>query len=226
MMLNAGDVAKTEEKYLVPKNPDQNWTRYWSYLDGDGDLTWGPDASLTQKGYVQAVDAHSVWATEMSAYLKLPTTVYCNPLTRCLVTSTITFAGFHRFFMNKWGSSPTIPVIKVVVENCREKCDQETAMKRRSRTYITQMFPNFIIEDGFTEDDQLWHPGKDTDNNVSGRANDVLDRIFNADNSGDFISITTDEAFINSFLITINERTCTMPLGGVLPIVVHAYIDS
>lgn len=35
-------------------------------------------------------------------------------------------------------------------------------MKRRSRTYITQMFPNFIIEDGFTEDDQLWHPGKDT----------------------------------------------------------------
>jgi len=167
------NVAMQMDKYKLDENNyDHDWHTFWCYLDGDGDFTWGPDASLVEDGYLEAVNVNSVWATELGAGLVPPTTSWCSPLTRCLVMNTITFGGFTKL------------VKTVVVEDCREKCGKETPEKRRSQTYIKEMFPNFSIEDGFSEDDEVW--GNPEGDDVSKRAKNVLNRIFNDDNSGDY----------------------------------------
>ena len=50
------------------------------------------DPELTQNGYLDASNVHSVWVQEQSdANIGLPQISYCSPLTRCLATNTITF---------------------------------------------------------------------------------------------------------------------------------------
>lgn len=59
-----------------------------------------------------------------------------------------------------------------------------TCDKRSTRTYIANTFPDFVIEDGFSEEDLLW-PGNvengETAHDVAVRAKKVLDKIYNED---------------------------------------------
>lgn len=53
---------------------------------------------------------------------------------------------------------------------------------RRSRIYIKKTFPEFDIEEGFSENDELHDPNvRETKSHVAERARAVLDRIFNND---------------------------------------------
>jgi broad specificity phosphatase PhoE len=209
-----------------------DWKTTWSVLNGDGNLTWGPDPELVQDGYTEADSVHSIWTTELGAGLRMPRTNYCSPLTRCLVTNTITFSGFpnHAPPENSGIGPPhgmPVPLVTVVVENCREKCGKETPEKRRSKTNIQEMFPHFAIEDGFTELDELWHADKsETDKDVRKRVRNVLDGIFDNKSSGDFISITTHAGFIKAFLEVIKRDSFSMHPGAVLPVIVCRYTDD
>lgn len=53
-------------------------------------------------------------------------------------------------------------------------CDQ-----RRTRSYIQSTFPEFDIEDGFTEEDLLYNPNvRESYDHVAERAHKVLDYVF------------------------------------------------
>jgi hypothetical protein len=68
-----------------------------------------------------------------------------------------------------------------LVQNCREHYGEHTCDKRRSRSIIHSEFPQFEIEDGFTEEDELWTPERESEEHIITRANAILDRVFDAD---------------------------------------------
>lgn len=59
---------------------------YWSKLNGDEDITWGPDPELTAVGVAQAAAARQLWEAELKYGLRLPTKHYASPMRRALQT--------------------------------------------------------------------------------------------------------------------------------------------
>ena len=66
-------------------------------------------------------------------------------------------------------------------QNCREEYGEHTCDRRSSRTFIRSKYPQFEIEEGFAEEDELWTPIRESTAHVAIRAREILDRIFNAD---------------------------------------------
>jgi len=184
-----------------------------SRQNGDGILTWGPDAALTQTGFLQCQHVRSVWIQELAAGIGLPQISYSSPLTRCMVVNTITFSEL--------GKGIPTPAKTTVVEDCREQCTQETPEKRQTMKYITEVFPAFSIEAGFTEDDEIWKADvSETSDELRGRARNVLDKIFSPDNANvTFVSITAHQGFVNAFVQVIGRLGYDLATGGVLPVV-------
>lgn len=111
-----------------------------------------------------------------------------------------------------------------------------TCDKRKPRTYIASSFPHFVIEEGFTELDELWSPTvRESTTQVAERARKVLDDIFQKDidaqcktNSVIFqqntlfkfffvcavVSITAHEGFMHGFLAAIGRQEIRVPTGG------------
>ncbi|EEB89202.1 hypothetical protein MPER_12724, partial [Moniliophthora perniciosa FA553] len=112
----------------------QAWDDYWSKLNGDGELVWGPDAELTPLGEDQARAVNKAWKTEVAFNIPLPRRRYCSPMTRALSTYILTFEDIPLEYR------------PLVLENCREVYGVHTCDKRRSRTYISTTFPQFDIE--------------------------------------------------------------------------------
>lgn len=187
------------------------WDDYWSKLNGDGELIWGPDPELTPVGEGQADEAHVAWKTELQCGLPFPEKLYCSPLSRAIRTNQRSFKD-----LNPDGRRTTI------VENIREEFGIHTCDKRRTRTYIHETFPEYLIEDGFTEEDALWKPDvRESWDDVDVRAKAVLDMIFENDKE-QYISITAHSGFINACLRVTDHPLWALPTGGVIPIVVKA----
>lgn len=50
---------------------------------------------------------------------------------------------------------------------------------RRPRSYLSQAFSQFEIEEGFTEQDELWQPDhRETEDELTVRLREALDEIF------------------------------------------------
>ncbi|KAF8317112.1 phosphoglycerate mutase-like protein [Clavulina sp. PMI_390] len=203
------------------------WDDYWAMLNGDGEIVWGPDPKLTPLGEDQARLAHDVWEAELSLSVPvpLPSTLYSSPFTRALSTAQITFTSIPTLLTH----SQLPPIL--VVENIREVNGEHTCDKRDTRSYIEETFvdrknqpeggPVFNIEDGFTEDDELWTPEREPDPHVLVRAIDVLDRIFEYDTSR-YTSITSHSGWITQLLVATKHRRYNLPTGGVIPLVIKA----
>jgi len=190
-----------------------NLHRHWSKLNGDGETTWGPDPLLTSLGIEQARVLQDMWKTESSYGLASPQKLYCSPLTRALQTCDIMLDGVFQS-----GHAPV-----TVVENCREENGVHTCDKRKTRTYIATSYPHFIIEDGFTELDELWSPTvRESAAQVAERARKVLDVVFQNDIDALFISITAHTGFINGFLRAVGRPYFEIPTGGFIPVVVKS----
>ncbi|PBK69371.1 phosphoglycerate mutase-like protein [Armillaria solidipes] len=186
----------------------QAWDDYWSKLDGDGELTWGPDPLLTPLGESQANDARSRWETELHHGIPLPEKAFSSPLQRAMRTYLLTFDGIAV------ASKP------MVLENCREEYGIHTCDKRHPLSWIQLNYPQLLVEDGFSEQDVLWKPDvRETKAEVKTRAKQVLDRIFTL-NSSAYISITAHGGIINGLLACIGRDTYSLPTGGVLPVVI------
>jgi hypothetical protein len=75
------------------------------------------------------------------------------------------------------------------VENVRETNGEHTCDKRNTLSYITRTYvegsiaPKFAVEEGLTEEDELWTKEREPDEHVRARVVDVLDRIFEHDSS-------------------------------------------
>jgi len=178
--------------------------------DDVGDLKRDP--SLTQLGCLDAMNAHAAWEEEKIAQIGLPNISYCSPLSRALLTNTLTFgAGVYH------DSSLQPDLETIIVENCREQCSRGGGEHRRSKLFIGDIFPKFIFEDGFEDDDHLW-PTEETRKEVRGRVRQVLAKIFSTE--GIFVSITAHYGFIQSFLRVVERGPYSSPTGVVLPLVV------
>jgi broad specificity phosphatase PhoE len=193
------------------------WDRYWSLLNGDGELVWGPDPDLTSIGIEQAQAIRENWVLEATFGIPPPHIRLCSPLTRALQTASITFDG-------TFDKLPTPVLIK---ENCRERNGAHTCDKRNTVSSITSRFPSFEIDASMTEDDRLWSATvRETPAEVAVRANLILKDIFETcDTSDTFISITAHSGFINGFLIAIGRTPVILPTGGMLAVVVKAEFD-
>jgi len=189
------------------------WDQYWSKLNGDGELIWGPDPDLTDIGVRQAEEAHAAWNAETSLEIgiPLPEKLYCSPMTRAMRTHVITFEGIIADVHTK----------TIILENCREEYGEHTCDKRKSRTFIHSEFPQFNIEESFTEEDELWTTERESQEHVAMRAKVVLDAIFGADVE-QFISIVAHGGIINAILRVVGRPNYALPTGGVLPIVIKA----
>ncbi|CAK5284545.1 unnamed protein product [Mycena citricolor] len=195
-----------EEKYGTVA-----WDEYWAKQNGDDELTWGPDPDLTPLGEEQAVEANKVWKQELeNGRMTLPGVLYSSPMTRAIHTNQITFSGID-----------TKRVL--ILENCREEYGEHTCDKRHPRSFIADKFREFDIEDGFTEEDELYQQdARETFEHAVGRAKAVLDRMFTVDNEALFVSVTAHSGIINAFLGAVGRPRYALPTGGVIPVVVEA----
>lgn len=114
-------------------------TYSWSKLNGDGNMTWGPDALLTPTGEGQARDIAAAWTAQTKAGAPLPTAFYTSPLSRAADTLALTFGHAG-----------------VILEGLRETNGVHTCDQRRSKSWITAHAPAAVFEKGFTENDELW----------------------------------------------------------------------
>ncbi|KAF8437205.1 histidine phosphatase superfamily [Boletus edulis BED1] len=178
-------------------------TTFWSKLDGDGELVWGPDPDLTNLGVEQAKDANCTWKTELEYGIPLPEKLYSSPMRRAIKTNQVTFEGVLR------------PSLKTtIVENTRERNGVSTCDKRRKKSEIASDFPDYPFEEGFIEEDEIWDPDvRETFEEVDVRAKKVLDMIFDKDEE-QFISITSHYRFIDAFRRVCGHLPWDLPTGG------------
>ncbi|KAJ7846508.1 histidine phosphatase superfamily [Mycena leptocephala] len=212
--LNAGDDAVSYKLFFFGRHGEgyhnvgrekygnTNWLAHWSKLNRDEEISWGPDAGLTAIGKDEAANANRVWKEERAMSDVL------SPMTRAMQTNAITFEGVSE-------------QRAVVVENVREWNGAQTCDKRKTRAYIKEAFPQFDIESGFTDEDELWEiEAQETQQHAVTRAKTVLDRIFIEDTDVTFVSITAHVGIISSFMRAIGRDWYRLPTGGVLPVIV------
>jgi len=192
------------------KHGGKAWSGYWAKLNGDSEITWGPDPQLTPLGEQQAQEAHAAWHKERRFGIPLPEKLYTSPLTRAIRTHQVTFDDTLH---------PSRPKT-IIVENMREHNGVHTCDKQRTRSDIHAAFPEYDFEEGFAEKDELWTSDyRETHDDIDRRARLVLDMIFHNDVE-QFISITAHGGIIGGFLRMCNHRPWILPTGGILPVVV------
>jgi broad specificity phosphatase PhoE len=164
---------------------------YWSLQDGNGTSVWA-DAKVTPAGIAQAQIAANFWASRIKLQkIPFPQSFYTSPLTRCLQTASITFAGF---FNHRDKFQPTVK------EFFREGLSGHTCDRRSNKTYIHNSYPDYNIEKGFSEFDLLWKPlVSEPSSNQDIRSKSVLDDLFSNDENT-WLSITSHSGEIGSLL--------------------------
>jgi broad specificity phosphatase PhoE len=183
-----------DASHTSPPHPQHSNKRqcYWSLQDGNGTSTWA-DALLTSEGIAQAQKAHAFWANQISTqHIPTPESYYSSPLTRCLDTAYHTFSG-----LTLPEDRPFIPVIK---ELFREVIGVHTCDRRSGKSFIANRYPNWKIEDGFSEEDPLWKASERESNaGQDVRSRKVLDDVFEHDRNT-WISVSSHSGEIGSLL--------------------------
>jgi broad specificity phosphatase PhoE len=190
------------------------WNCYWSLLNGNATAKWS-DALLTEDGIEQALVANAFWLSRIQTQ-KIPTpeNYYVSPLSRCLVTANLTFAGLPLPAKN-----PFLPTIK---EKLREGISEHTCDHRSNKTYIHDVVPTWKFEPGFTEYDELWAGvTAEVGSAQDLRSKQVLDDIFPSDCST-WLSFTSHSGEIASILRILGHRTFSLRTGAVIPVLVKA----
>ncbi|CAD6500488.1 BgTH12-07664 [Blumeria graminis f. sp. triticale] len=189
------------------------WDCYWSLQDGDEHGTWR-DAELTSVGISQAESARDFWATMIEKEkIPVPQSYYVSPLIRCLQTAWYTFTG-----IDLPPERPFKPIIKELIREC---IGVHTCDERSSRTIIEAKYSNWTIEEGFTENDELWSPTlRETDDAMDQRLRAALEDIFSHDNQT-FISITAHSGMIASALRVLGHRDFSLDTGQAIPVLVR-----
>jgi len=195
----------------------ETWDAYWSTLNGDDELTWGPDPLLTPLGQSQATEARDAWISELPYGVPLPEQFFSSPLKRALDTWALTFTVE--------GKDEVLPEQKrrvTILENCREEYGIHTCDLRSPLSALQTIYPSptYTFEPDFAEEDPVWRKDeRETKAHIALRARAVLDAIFH-DPDTTVVSITAHGGFINGFLVAIGRSSYSLPTGGILPVVV------
>jgi broad specificity phosphatase PhoE len=187
---------------------------HWGRLDGDGKVTWA-DAKLVEEGEKQVNELSLTWKKHIQdCGLPVPSTLYTSPLARCLQT---TEGVFHDLFAK--ADRPFRPVVK---ELLRERMINHTCNRRSSRSWIAEHYQTYIIEDGFTEEDELWRADRrePMEEHVA-RTREVLEDIFESD-PGTFISLTVHSFAITAILRVLGTNKIRVREGSTVAFLVRA----
>ncbi|KAI8938747.1 hypothetical protein NX059_004615 [Plenodomus lindquistii] len=185
----------------------EEWDRKWATLPGDGTVTW-LDAELTAKGQQQAQDIVSIWTTDM---IPPPQSIYSSPLRRCLHTTTLALSPVMT------SENRTNPIIK---ERLRERLGVHTCDQRSSKKWISEHYPEFLLEDGFTEEDELWTPDRrETIDEHAARSKELFEDIFENDDSV-VISLTAHSGAIMAIFAATGWNKIPVAAGAVYPLLI------
>ncbi|KAK0621029.1 histidine phosphatase superfamily [Immersiella caudata] len=193
------------------------WERYWARLDGDGHTTWA-DAHLTPKGIEDALAMKTFWETS-SSNLKLPLARhhYASPLTRCLQTCSMAFTN-----LAVAPGVENLPFKPIIKEMIRERLGIHTCDRRSPRSAITTNFPEFTIEDGFSEEDKLWVPDvRETLAEHAVRIEAFLEYLFGNDEE-QIVSVTAHSGSILALWQVIGHEEVRVVPGGIVPVLIKA----
>ncbi len=167
--------------------------RFWSKLNGDDELTWGPDALLTPTGKAQALDARAAWEAELEFGVPTPHKFYSSPLRRALDTWAGTFAGESAILPEEkrrvlilevtinFTLRFRVSIDRFGIQNCREEYGEHTCDLRSTLSTLRTIYPPpvYSFEPGFNEDDPVWKPDeREAKTHITARATDVLNTVF------------------------------------------------
>jgi broad specificity phosphatase PhoE len=183
-------------------------------LDGDGHVVWA-DSQLNEKGVQQVKELGRTWSDSVvNEELTLPGTIYTSPLTRCLETTGLIFDGI----MKEQG----LPFRPIVKELLRERLTDHTCDRRSNRTHITKLFPDYILEPGFTEEDELWTASRwESTEEHTARKQKVLEDIFATDEN-QFLALTVHSYAISAILEAVGLPIVRVREGSTIAILVKA----
>ncbi|CAE6452328.1 unnamed protein product [Rhizoctonia solani] len=205
----------------VDKYGPVEWENHWSKLNGNNEMTWGPDAKLTPLGETQAKEVNALWKQELSRPddpIPLPTKLFSSPLARALATLDLTFKDILPGDENT-KEKP------LVLEDLRESLAPYTSDHRSSKTEIQETYPSFRFEVTFTDKDELWGESvSESSGRFRSRMKATLDHIFQdlLEETDTFISITAHSGVAATILQLIGHPSYPLPSGGVIPIVIKA----
>jgi broad specificity phosphatase PhoE len=173
-------------------------------------MTWA-DAELTPLGINQALTANTFWKRALTeAKIPAPESYYTSPLERCLSTAHYTFSG-----LSLPAASQFRPIIK---ELLREDIGVHTCDRRGSRSQIRRRWPDYELEDGFSENDVLWDPDyRESESAHVYRLKLLLDDVF-ANDQSTFVSCTSHSGTISAILRGVKHREFRLQTGGVIPV--------
>lgn len=212
---------------VVLKYGIDEWNAKWNRLGTDGEVTYGPDAMLTELGIAQARENHDVWQEEIEKHgAPIPAKFFASPLQRSSWTAVYTWEGL------KPAEVPT-----TVVERLRETIGRNLCDKRSLKSTILERFGkyNFVCEDGFSEEDMLHSEAREPYQQQTVRVNRWCQTLFEEDwdekaqavdkakaEKEAIISTTTHAGTIRLFIVVFGHRRFTISTGGMVPIVVKA----
>lgn len=103
--------------------------------------------------------------------IPLPQRLYSSPFTRAAHTFELSFDGIFGDGLGEGRNlRPLVKEVKCAIVVCfghtlisrkqvfRETIGKRTSDKRGKRSVFEKRFPTFLIEDGLTEEDELWKP--------------------------------------------------------------------
>lgn len=189
--------------------------RYWAKLDGDGTIVWA-DARLTPLGTQQAQDMKLFWETSVATKLPLPRRHFASPLTRCLQTCQLAFTDI------KLPSGETVPQFTpLIVEMIRERLGVHTCDRRHPRSWIAENFPAFKIEEGFSEEDNLWNPDvRETLGEHAARVEMFLEELFSGEEES-VVSLTVHSGTILALYEVVGHPAVRSAPGAIVPVLIR-----
>ncbi|PWY98513.1 phosphoglycerate mutase-like protein [Testicularia cyperi] len=214
-----------ESKYGTPE-----WDAKWSLLNGDGNITWGPDARLTPLGIQQAQDVNDAWMSllKQDDSPPLPTKLYVSPLSRALSTLEI---GYNKVLLNNTStnghllSSPhnLTPQIR---ESFREMYGEHTCDQRRTKSEIHADYPDAAFQPSFSEQDTLWTPERETTDHLDARIKAALIDAWNESRPDQVIALTSHSGVMQSLFRVVGHYPVSPPTGAMIPLIVKATPSS
>ncbi|KAK3374782.1 histidine phosphatase superfamily [Podospora didyma] len=158
-------------------------------------------------------DLWTKWASP-STGVPMPSTVYTSPLARCLETTKLVYSRV----LAENGGQALHPQVK---ELLRERLTDHTCDKRSPRSWISQNYPECVLEQGFEEEDALWAADRsETNEEHVARKQRLLEDIFASDDSV-FVSLTTHSYAILAILEAVGGPHFRVSEGAIFPLLVR-----
>ncbi|RDW77589.1 hypothetical protein BP6252_05642 [Coleophoma cylindrospora] len=186
----------------------------WAMLDGDKKLSW-KNPPLTDRGIKQAKEAIFYWLLQIvKENMSIPQSYYTSPQRRALDTVKYTYSNLSE-----------TDFVATVKEDLRATNGVFTSDTRGTSSEIRAAFPNFNLEDGFADDDELWDSEqRETETEQETRTRRFMEELFDEDDQTS-ISITSHSGTIAALLKVIGHREFNLPPGHILPVLVRQTIS-